>query len=94
MARVLISQHRHQNVPMECRGSVADFDAETGQLTVHSVNQGVALAKMTLAGQLGLDPDKLRVLCGDIGGSFGLKIGASREDIACAPRRHVISGAR
>ena len=79
-----ISQHRHQNVPMECRGLVADFDAATGQLTVHSANQGVALAKMILAGQLGHDPDKLRILCGDIGGSFGLKIGAAREDIAVA----------
>ena len=84
VARVLISQHRHQNVPMECRGLVADFDAATGQLTVHSANQGVALAKMILAGQLGHDPDKLRILCGDIGGSFGLKLGAAREDIAVA----------
>ena len=39
---------------------------------------------MTLCGQLGIAPDKVRVLCGDIGGSFGLKIGTSREDLACA----------
>ncbi|MEA3020304.1 MAG: aerobic carbon-monoxide dehydrogenase large subunit [Actinomycetota bacterium] len=84
VARALIRQHRHQNVPMECRGLVADFDAATGHLTVHSANQGVGLAKMILAGQLGQDPDKLRILCGDIGGSFGLKLGASREDIAVA----------
>jgi carbon-monoxide dehydrogenase large subunit len=84
VARMFISQHRHQNVPMECRGLVADFDAATGQLTVHSANQGVALAKMILAGQLGHDPDKLRIMCGDIGGSFGLKLGAAREDIAVA----------
>lgn len=86
----LISQHRHQNVPMECRGLVADFDAATGHLTVHSANQGVALAKMILAGQLGQDPDKLRILCGDIGGSFGLKLGASREDIAVAAASRAI----
>ncbi len=79
-----IDQHRHQNVPMECRGSVSSFDPETGMLTVHGANQGVHLAKMTLCAQLGLPPDKVRVLCGDIGGSFGLKISASREDIACA----------
>lgn len=82
VVRTLISQHRHQNVPMECRGLVADFDAATGQLTVHSANQGVGMAKMILAGQLGHDPDKLRILCGDIGGSFGLKLGAAREDVA------------
>ena len=79
-----IDQHRHQNVPMECRGSISSFDPETGMLTVHGSNQGVHLAKMTLCGQLGLAPDKVRVLCGDIGGSFGLKIGTSREDLACA----------
>jgi carbon-monoxide dehydrogenase large subunit len=88
VARVLLNQHRHQNVPMECRGLVADFDAATGKLTVHSANQGVAMAKMILAGQLGQDFDKLQILCGDIGGSFGLKIGAAREDIAvCAASR-------
>jgi carbon-monoxide dehydrogenase large subunit len=81
---VRIDQHRHQNVPMECRGTVASFDTASGMLTVHSANQGVGMTKMILVGQLGLAPDKVRVLCGDIGGSFGLKIGASREEIACA----------
>jgi carbon-monoxide dehydrogenase large subunit len=88
VARATISQHRHQNVPMECRGLVAEPDPATGALTVHSANQGVSMAKMILASQLGHDPDKLRVLCGDIGGSFGLKLGAAREDIAvCAAAR-------
>ncbi len=84
VVRATIDQHRHQNVPMECRGSVSSFDPDTGMLTVHGSNQGVHLAKMTLCGQLGIAPDKVRVLCGDIGGSFGLKIGTSREDLACA----------
>ncbi|HTN80332.1 MAG TPA: xanthine dehydrogenase family protein molybdopterin-binding subunit [Acidimicrobiales bacterium] len=79
-----IDQHRHQNVPMECRGSVSDFDPDTGTLTVHGSNQGVHLTRMALCTQLGLPPDKVRVLCGDIGGSFGLKFGAAREEIACA----------
>jgi carbon-monoxide dehydrogenase large subunit len=88
VARVHLHQHRHQNVPMECRGLVADFDPASGQLTVHSANQGVMMAKMILVGQLGHDADKLRILCGDIGGSFGLKLGAGREDIAvCAASR-------
>src|SRR5581483_965027 len=34
--------------------------------------------------RLGLDQDKVHVLAGDIGGSFGLKIGASREELAVA----------
>lgn len=84
VVRANIAVHRHQNVPMECRGVVADFDTADGTLTVHGSNQGVGIAKMILAGQLDLPPDKVRVLCGDIGGSFGLKIGAGREEICAA----------
>ena len=85
-----IRQHRHQNVPMECRGVVADFDPATERLTVHGSNQGVGMAKMTMATQLGLPQDNVRVLNGDIGGSFGLKMGTSREEIAtCALSKHL-----
>ncbi|HVM07933.1 MAG TPA: xanthine dehydrogenase family protein molybdopterin-binding subunit [Acidimicrobiales bacterium] len=79
-----IKVHRHQNVPMECRGVVADFDTDSQTLTIHGSNQGVGIAKMVLTGQLGMPPDTIRVLCGDIGGSFGLKIGTGREEIATA----------
>ncbi|HZT67027.1 MAG TPA: xanthine dehydrogenase family protein molybdopterin-binding subunit [Acidimicrobiales bacterium] len=79
-----LRQHRHQNVPMECRGCVASFDPESGELTMYSANQGVHLARMGLSQQLGLANEKIRVVAGDIGGSFGLKLGAAREDIACA----------
>jgi carbon-monoxide dehydrogenase large subunit len=82
--RATLKVHRHQNVPMECRGVVADFDPSTESLTIHGSNQGVGIAKAVLSGQLGLAPDKVRVLCGDIGGSFGLKIGTGREEIAAA----------
>jgi hypothetical protein len=39
---------------------------------------------MGVAMRLGIEPDKVRVVAGDIGGSFGLKIGASREELAVA----------
>lgn len=79
-----IKVHRHQNVPMECRGCVADYSADSNSLVMHGSNQGVGIAKMVLASQLGLERDNVRVLCGDIGGSFGLKIGTGREEIAAA----------
>ena len=83
-----IDQHRHQNVPMECRGSVAELrPRHRACSTVHGSNQGVHLAKMiALSGSSASTPDKVRVLCGDIGGSFGLKIGTSREDLAVRRR--------
>jgi carbon-monoxide dehydrogenase large subunit len=84
IVRAELRQHRHQNVPMECRGVVCSFDSESGELTVYSATQGVHIARMALATQLGMPLEKVRVLAGDIGGSFGLKLGAAREDIACA----------
>ncbi|HTX85122.1 MAG TPA: xanthine dehydrogenase family protein molybdopterin-binding subunit [Streptosporangiaceae bacterium] len=79
-----IDVHRHQNVPMEGRGSVASYDADSGRMTVYTATQSVQLSKIIVAMRLGLEQDKVRVLAGDIGGSFGLKIGASREELAAA----------
>jgi carbon-monoxide dehydrogenase large subunit len=79
-----IRQHRHQNVPMEGRGIVASFDPATGDLTVRSATQGVHMVRNGIAARLGLEADHVIALAGDIGGSFGLKFGASREEIAVA----------
>jgi aerobic carbon-monoxide dehydrogenase large subunit len=93
VVRAELRQHRHQNVPMECRGVVCSFDPESGVLTVHSATQGVHIVRTTLSTALGLPPDKVRVLAGDIGGSFGLKLGAYREDVACAAASRLLGRA-
>lgn len=90
VVRAELRQHRHQNVPMECRGVVCDFDPAAGALTVYSATQGVHVPRRVLAGSLGLAPEKVRVVAGDIGGSFGLKMGAYREDIACAAASRIL----
>lgn len=82
--RVDLRQDRHQNVPMETRGCVASYDRDTGELDFHSSTQGVHMNSGVLARQLGLAADKVRARAGDVGGSFGLKIGISREEVACA----------
>ena len=85
-----IDVHRHQNVPMEGRGCVASWDAGLGVMTVHAATQSVHITRNGVAARLGLEGDKVRVLAGDIGGSFGLKIGASREELAvAAASRHL-----
>jgi carbon-monoxide dehydrogenase large subunit len=76
--------HRHQNVPMEGRGMVVSPDAESGRLTVYAATQSVHLTRAGIASCLGIAPEQVRVLAGDIGGSFGLKISASREELAVA----------
>jgi carbon-monoxide dehydrogenase large subunit len=85
-----IDVHRHQNVPMEGRACVASWDAGQGVMTVHAATQSVHITRMGVAARLGIEGDRVRVLAGDIGGSFGLKIGASREELAvAAASRHL-----
>ncbi len=84
VAEFRIDVHRHQNVPMEGRGCVASFDVDSGLMTMYAATQSVHITKIGVATRLGIAPDKVRVLAGDIGGSFGLKIGASREELAAA----------
>jgi aerobic carbon-monoxide dehydrogenase large subunit len=79
-----IDVHRHQNVPMEGRGCVASYDPDQGVMTFYAATQGVHVSRGAIAARLGMKPDQVRVLAGDIGGSFGLKIGASREELAVA----------
>jgi carbon-monoxide dehydrogenase large subunit len=79
-----IDVHRHQNVPMEGRGCVASYDPAAGAMTMYAATQSVHVSKIAVAMRLGMEQDKVRVLAGDIGGSFGLKIGASREELAAA----------
>ena len=85
-----IDVHRHQNVPMEGRGCVASYDAGLGVMTVYAATQSVHLSRIGVATRLGIEPDKVRVLAGDIGGSFGLKIGASREELAAAAASRLV----
>jgi aerobic carbon-monoxide dehydrogenase large subunit len=85
-----IDVHRHQNVPMEGRGCVASYDADRGVMAVYAATQSVHVTRIALAMRLGIEHDKVRVLAGDIGGSFGLKIGASREELAVAAASRLV----
>src|SRR5215831_7459332 len=69
-----IDVHRHQNVPMEGRACIASYDAGSGAMTVYAATQSVHVSKVAVAMRLGLEQDKVRVVSGDVGGSFGLKI--------------------
>jgi aerobic carbon-monoxide dehydrogenase large subunit len=85
-----IDVHRHQNVPMEGRGCVASYDADLDVMTMYAATQSVHVTKIAVAMRLGMEHDKVRVLAGDIGGSFGLKIGASREELAVAAASRLV----
>jgi aerobic carbon-monoxide dehydrogenase large subunit len=65
---------------LEPRGVLALVD-DTGRIVVHASHQGPWGLRAGLAGMLKLPADKIRIIAGDIGGSFGMKTGVSPEDV-------------
>jgi carbon-monoxide dehydrogenase large subunit len=64
---------RIANAQVEPRSGVASYDAATETHTLISGNQGVHVPRMVLAESFGLPPDKVRFVCPDVGGGFGLR---------------------
>jgi aerobic carbon-monoxide dehydrogenase large subunit len=60
--------------PMETCGSVADFDAIDGQLTLWTTSQAPHAHRTLYAIVAGLPEHKIRVIAPDIGGGFGNKV--------------------
>ena len=58
---------------IEPRAAIADFDAATGAITLHTCTQGGWLLADILAGALKIDAAKVRILTPDVGGGFGMK---------------------
>jgi carbon-monoxide dehydrogenase large subunit len=69
---------------MEPRCSLASYDKETERLTLRLSSQMPSGARDSLCGALGLPPEKIRVVVGDVGGGFGMKTGLYPEDIVVA----------
>jgi carbon-monoxide dehydrogenase large subunit len=67
--------------PMEPRSAIGEYDKDSDHWTLHSCSQGVFGLKNQLVEILGSTPDKVRVLTGHVGGSFGMKASAYPEQI-------------
>jgi aerobic carbon-monoxide dehydrogenase large subunit len=60
--------------PMEPRSAIGEYDPASGRWTLHTGTQGVFGVAQTLAKEiLATDPKNVRVLTGNVGGSFGMK---------------------
>ncbi len=68
--------------PLEPRATAARWD--DGRLTQWSSTQGAHGTRDTLAAATGVEPDRVRVICPDVGGAFGAKNGGYPEDIVVA----------
>src|ERR1700716_913397 len=75
---------------METRAAVAEYDAKRDHLTLTIGSQGSHRLREIIGGMvLKMPPDKMRVICPDVGGGFGTKLFPYREYalIAVAARK-------
>jgi carbon-monoxide dehydrogenase large subunit len=68
----LINQRLVVNA-IEPRSAIGEFDATTDKWTMYSCSQGVFGLKGMLRDVLGAPAEKVRVVTGNVGGSFGMK---------------------
>lgn len=64
---------RVTGVPMEPRAAIGSFDAASGRYTLHAGSGGVVRQKHELSTVLGVAPERVRVVSGDVGGNFGTR---------------------
>jgi aerobic carbon-monoxide dehydrogenase large subunit len=65
---------RVTGVPMEPRTIAGDYDAASGCYTIHTGSgRGVAKVRTDLAQILGVPAERVRCVCGDMGGNFGTR---------------------
>lgn len=59
---------------LEPRSAVADYDPQSDRTTIHTSSQSTHMHRRVLAMIFGVAEDRIRVITGDVGGGFGMKI--------------------
>ena len=75
---------RHTGVTLEPRSVVADWRPGDRRLTVYQGTQAPHMIQDILARHLGLAEQQVRVVCKDVGGSFGIKVHVYADEMATA----------
>jgi len=76
---------RHTGVTLEPRTILADFEPSERRLTVYHSFQAPNMMQDILARHLNLPEHDVRVICKDVGGSFGIKVHIYPDEMAtCA----------
>ena len=75
---------RHTGVTLEPRAILADYDPAERRLTVYHSTQAPHMMQSIFATQLGLEDHDVRVICKDVGGSFGIKVHTYGDEVAAA----------
>jgi carbon-monoxide dehydrogenase large subunit len=73
VARVRLVNQRIVMAPLEPRGALALYDAETDRYVLHVASQSAFAMRQHVARTMGVPVEKLRVVSGDVGGAFGMR---------------------
>ena len=73
---------RHTGVTLEPRAVVADWNAAEARLTIYQGTQAPHMVQNIAALHLGLEERQVRVVCKDVGGSFGIKVHVYADEMA------------
>jgi len=85
-----IRSQRTASAFMEPRSALGSYDAAENQYTLISGCQGVHRVRQPLADCLNVSPERVRVICPDVGGAFGSRTNLYPEQVAvCWAARRV-----
>jgi len=73
---------RHTGVTLEPRSQIADWNPAEQRLTVYHSFQAPHMMQDLYSRQFDLPESSIRVICKDVGGSFGIKVHAYPDDFA------------
>jgi carbon-monoxide dehydrogenase large subunit len=73
---------RHTGVTLEPRSILADWNPGERRLTVYQGTQAPHMMQNIFAKHLDLEEAQVRVVCKDVGGSFGIKVHVYADDMA------------
>ena len=83
VTRLRIASQRVAPTSIEPRSGTGAWDAASARYTLHTGGQGAFGLSRSLAELVGGKAGDVRVLMGDVGGSFGMKGGAYPEHVLC-----------
>ncbi|OSQ42554.1 xanthine dehydrogenase family protein molybdopterin-binding subunit [Marivita geojedonensis] len=87
-AHKVVSAHfrtaRHTGVTLEPRSILVDWNPAEGQMTAYHATQAPHMMQTVFAKHLDIPESRVRVICGDVGGSYGIKVHVYPDEVATA----------
>jgi carbon-monoxide dehydrogenase large subunit len=81
VVRERFSVQRQAGIPIEPRGALAEYAADSGRLTLWSATQNSHPLRRAMSRVSGIEIERVRVIAPDVGGGFGIKGVLYPEDL-------------